>query len=433
VPHKRPPSTAQIADDIRKAEDAHFAKDRAGRLHVYRSGVYRPDGEEFVRRAVKRCLERKRSRNSWSSYRADEVIAFVRVDAPYLEEKPPTEVLNLKNGLLDVGAQSHRLQPHTPDHLSTVQLAAAFDPKAKCPKWEEFVEDVFPSDAVSLAWEIAALLITPLTDIQKAILLLGEGGNGKSTFLAGLTKFLGPTNVSGVSLHRLGADRFAGAQLYGKLANICADLPSGHLKDTAIFKSITGGDSLPVEEKFRPSFDYIPFARLLFSANRPPNTCDPSEAFFDRWIVLPFEGKFRGRKGEVPRSTLDRRLGEPGELSGLLNKALDALPGVRSRGITATESTRAALGEFRRLADPLSWWLSEESLVRADAYVAKSEFYAAHCRWCVEHDNPAPTFQRFGQALKKLRPDVRDFQRGAEKTWCYQGIGLKNLPIRLHA
>lgn len=76
--------------------------------------------------------------------------------------------------------------------------------------------------------------------------------------------------------------------MVGKLANICPDLPSKHLEETSIFKQITGGDTVSAEYKFKDSFDYVPFARLVFSANEPPRSDDAGYAFTQRWVVVPF-------------------------------------------------------------------------------------------------------------------------------------------------
>ena len=103
-----------------------------------------------------------------------------------------------------------------------------------------------------------------------------------------MIKFVGADNVSNVSLQQLASNRFAAASLEGKLANICADLPATRLEDTQLFKGITGGgDIIQAERKFQASFSFKPFARLLFSANRLPQSPDSSEAFFDRWIIVP--------------------------------------------------------------------------------------------------------------------------------------------------
>jgi putative DNA primase/helicase len=101
-----------------------------------------------------------------------------------------------------------------------------FDPTARCPRWKKFIREVFPGVSGAIAWEIKAWLMTPNTSIQKAILLLGDGANGKSTYLRGVMAFIGKPNIAAVSLHKLENDRFSAARLIGRLANICSDLPS---------------------------------------------------------------------------------------------------------------------------------------------------------------------------------------------------------------
>lgn len=213
--------------------------------------------------------------------------------------------------------------PHSPKFLSPVQLPIRFDPAAKCPAWDQFIAEVFPGDSEAIAWEVAAWLITPDTSIQKAVLLTGEGANGKSTYLRALVAFVGKHNTSVVSLHRLEQDKFAVARLVGKLANICPDLPSAHLASTSMFKAITGGDVLHGEYKYLDSFEFVPYAKLVFSANQPPRSDDPTHGSFRRWLVVPFMRTFdEGTSGTLPREVLDARLSEPAELSGVLVKAL---------------------------------------------------------------------------------------------------------------
>lgn len=98
-----------------------------------------------------------------------------------------------------------------------------------------------------------------------------------------------------------------------------------------MFKAITGCDRITAEIKYRDSFEFTPFARLLFSTNRLPSSNDASQAFFDRWLVIPLANQFRHTRGEIPRRILEARLCAPNELSGALNKALDGLERVRKR------------------------------------------------------------------------------------------------------
>jgi putative DNA primase/helicase len=81
-------------------------------------------------------------------------------------------------------------------------------------------------------------------------------------------------------------------------------------------------------------FEYLQFAKLLFSANQPPRSDDSTQGFFRRWIVVPFSRTFEeGARDTIPRAELDSKLADPVELSGVLNKALDALRASQKKGI----------------------------------------------------------------------------------------------------
>ena len=185
-------------------------------------------------------------------------------------------------------------------------------------------------DTQKLPFEIAAWLMLPDASIQKAVLLLGEGANGKSAWLNLLRTFLGSENVSSLSLHRIEADKFSAARLVGKLCNIGTDLPTAELAGTSLFKALTGGDAITAERKFEASFEFRPFVRLLFSANSAPRSDDATHGFFRRWLVIPFNRTFDASDPDtVPRAALDARLSEPAELSGMLNRALAELATIR--------------------------------------------------------------------------------------------------------
>ena len=367
------------------------------------------------------------SSRSWSSKLAREVVEYIRTDAPQLWERPPDGTLNLKNGLLDIATRE--LKPHSTKFLSTVQLPVAYEPEARCPATEKFVQETFPEDAVKagVAWQIVAWLMLAQTSIQKALLLQGEGANGKSTWLRALIAFLGRHNVSTLSLHKLEGDRFATSRLWGKLANICSDLPSAELAGSSVFKALTGGDSISAEYKFKESFDLVPFARLVFSANHLPRSADASHAFFRRWLVIPFNQTFEGEK-EINSNELDARLADPTELSGVLNKALEALPNVRANGITETQTMKAAWHEFRQTTDPKGVWFDKDTIEGTDQVVIKDDLWLAFQRDCERRGRPCGTKQGFGRTLKQLRPNVEEAQRTGENgkvRWVWKGISLK--------
>ena len=257
-----------------------FARTAAGEIFHYEKGVYAPGGEFFIRQRVKRLLLEHWKADRWNRRLAQEVAEFILLDTPELDHTPSCSLVNLENGLLDIW--TGELIPHSPSRRSTIRIPIRFDPQATCPEVEDFISEVFPNDSFELAWEVLGDLLTPDRSIQKAICMVGEGGNGKGVFAQLAVSVVGPLNVSHFSLQRLEKDRFAVAGLYQKLANICADLPSERLQDSSLFKAVTGCDRITAEFKYRNPFEFTPFARLIFSANHLPASKDASTAYFDR-------------------------------------------------------------------------------------------------------------------------------------------------------
>src|SRR5579863_572202 len=388
----------------------YFARWSHRELYHYQGGVYRPGGDWFVRRRVKQLLCEFRKVDRWQRRLADEVIEFILLDAPVLPLAPPTDILNLENGLFHIWDQL--LRPHSPAFLSTIRIPVNYRETATCPAIETFVDQVLPADCRDLVWEILGDLVTPERSIQKAACLVGAGGNGKSTFLQLATQFVGLDNVCHVSLQRLERDRFAAARLFGKLANICPDLPSEPLLDSAVFKAITGGDRITAEQKYRDSFEFTPFARLLFSANQLPVDPYSSPAYCERWLIIPFERSFRNTRQEIPRQVLDSHLSQPNELSGALNRAFPALRRLRASGRFSAHRQTILKSDVRpRRDDPCLAWLDGETLSNPAALISQEQLYSAHAQACLRQNRPVLTRQMFGRLVRLWRPEIEEAQR----------------------
>jgi P4 family phage/plasmid primase-like protien len=350
-----------LADQLR-TEVGGFACDPGGALYRYEkaNGRYVGPCEDWIGARVRAILDERGALELFGKSRVDAVAFDLRTTATDLWHSPPKDRLCVLNGVLDLA--SGELEPHRPGlWLSTLGLPITYDPGAgaHAPAWRDYFASVLPADAPpGWGFELVRWLLTPASGKRPAVLLYGPGDDGKSTFLGLLSDVLGGatgSSVSAVPLQVLSSDRFAQADLFGSVLNVCADLPDEPLVGADIFKRITGGDLIRAERKYGHGFNFSPHAHLLFSSNHPIRlkTAMQDRAFWGRWLVVPFRANFsEGSSIRLSIGALRESLLAPAALSSLLNAALscsaDGGPPAPSR------SMEEALDTMRRGIRPAS-------------------------------------------------------------------------------
>ncbi len=289
-------------------------------------------------------------------------------------------IINVKNGLYNVLEDT--LIPHTPDYYSTVQLNVSYQPEAECPRFRQYLEEVIDKNQIPLIQEMMGYFLVPVTRAQKCFVIVGEGGAGKSQLLLVLNEILlGKENVSNVSWQALN-ERFKTAELFGKLANIFADLPTKNLDDNGIFKALVGEDYLTVEKKNKNPFSFQSTARLLFSCNTiPKNYGDRSEGFYRRLIIIRFDHAVPEDKKDP--DLLDKlRL----EADGIFIFALEGLKRliVNHYRFSETEANKAELQQYREDSDSVLSFIKECCEIGEDFVCGSTELFNAYKAYCEE-------------------------------------------------
>jgi putative DNA primase/helicase len=394
----------------------HLAVGIDGQLYRYHHGAYRPDGETFVRTQVRAKLGRDCRRSHFG-----EVLAWTTARFPTVTTWPPEQWINCANGLLDW--RTGNLEPHTPDVISTVQLPVSWDTAATCPEWDKFTARMLASDITQLVEEVAGYCLIPGNRFRKAILLLGPTGTGKSKALAAIRGLLGPANVSATTLQAFAENRFAAADLFGKLANIAGDLDARSVDRSDTFKMVTGGDPIQAERKFGQPFSFTPFAKLLFSANEPPLSADQTDAWFARWLIIPFEEQIPEAEQD---GDLEAKLTTPAELSGLLVRAVEGLRRLMKRGrFEEPDAVQKASSDYRDRLDSVRGFISEECVLLLDAHIARSKLYKSYAKWCNDGGRHPLGRERFHDSIRRnwAGEVIEQTIRGTRE---FKGIGLKS-------
>lgn len=211
---------------------------------------------------------------------------------------------------------------------------------------------------------------------------------------------LGSDNVSSIAWQNLD-EKFATVQLFGKLANVFADLPSSSLRDTGIFKAITGEDWISAQHKYRDYFSFKPFARLLFSCNNmPSNYSDNSDGFYRRLIVINFDHVIEDHKK-------DKHLIEKftQELDGIVAWSLLGLKRLMANNYKFSETvrTRQALDGYRQENSSALAFVAEKCEKDTKSLIRHNELYRAYTLFSSEINGKPMSRNKFNKELLSIK------------------------------
>ena len=381
---------------LRCAVTSHgpIARGPGSTLWHYRDGVYLSDGADEVRRRVSRLLGEKHRR----SY-AEGMVADLEAGEQFITDEQPTRWVNCRNGLLDW--RTGELHVHSADVATTYQLTVDWQPTATCPTVDAWLAAVVPDDAIDLVWEIVGTAIYPDQPFHRAVLLLGPGRNGKGTLLRLIARLIGRRHISSVTLQSMGENRFAVAELFGKVANIAGDLDARSIGKTDLFKMATGGDLLTAERKNGHPFQFVNRATMLFSANEAPGTSDHTDGFMSRWVVVPFTRMqiAAGDENGAIEDTMHI------ELEGVLVRAVDGLRrAMTQHRYSQPASVTAATAEYRDTSDPVRRFIDDCLDVTGDYNdkVTRSDVYSRYREWCERNGHKPLGANRYWSRLATI-------------------------------
>lgn len=315
----------------------------------------------------------------------------------------------VKNGLLDLekGEVVRELQP---DDYAITQVPWEYHPDAECPTWETFISESIEIGKQEMIQEyVGYCLLRGVYPYAKALMLLGDGRNGKTTFLNIVEKLLGrDENVMNADLSELAGGRFSAYRLEGKLANINADIEDDEITETSMFKNMTGGDAFQVEQKYGDPYDHQNSAKLIFASNSIPSVDTEEHAFYRRWLLVQFPKKFTNQDD-----------GNPDADPHLTEKLEDEVEGILKWAVEGYQRLLANNGEFSNSRSPekvrQNWYSYSNPLAkfcreylfedRSMRYTTTAKIYETYEKYMEDQPTSAITQQQVTTYIKKKFED----------------------------
>ena len=307
---------------------------------------------------------------------------------------------------------------------------AAYAPDAACPLFLRYLESMLAEEEIFLIQEIMGCLRLPVNKAQKSFVFVGALNAGKSTLLNVVQEILlGSENVLNIPWQNL-SDRFNRVELFDKLANIFADLPSKSIDDNGMFKALTGEDFITAERKNKDPFSFRPYARFLFSCNEiPRNYGDRSEGFYRRLLIIRFEKS-------VPKAKRDPNLAEKlaAERDGILMWALTGLKRLIASGyvFSETERTRAELEKYRIESNSVLSFAKLYCVAEKEGVAVRDDLFLRYKEYCGNAGMKPVSQTNFNKELEAGFPEItrgRDICGNKTRKMIRKDTELRNFPL----
>lgn len=320
---------------------------------------------------------------------------------PTPESDKNTVLINLQNGTFEVSPQGTKLRPFDRSDFLTYQLPFKYDPKAKAPIFEAYLNRVLPDPERQrlLAEYLGYVFIKHggRLKLEKALILYGTGANGKSVFFEIVNALLGPENVSSYSLQELTDDTgYYRAMIANKLVNYASEI-SGKLQADN-FKKIVSGEVIPARLPYGKPMNLTNYAKLIFNCNELPKEVERTEAYFRRFLIIPFDVT-------IPEHEQDKNLHAKiieNELSGVFNWVLEGLNRLlRQKGFSECKAARQAIEEYKIESDSVQMFLNEQEYkVSIQSEIPLKDMFNEYRNYCFENGFKACSLRTFADRLR---------------------------------
>jgi len=252
-------------------------------------------------------------------------------------------------------------------------------------RWLSFLQELLEEEDIDTLQEYMGYCLIPTTRGQKMLMLIGEGGEGKSRIGVVMKALLGGYLTTG-SLSKLETSRFAVADLEHQLLFLDDDMQLEALTQTGHIKTIVTAElPMDIERKGLQSYQGKVHARLMAFGNGSLKALhDRSHGFFRRQIILTVKPRSPER---VDDPFLADALLE--EIEGIFRWCLEGLYRLHCRGYKFTisrrarENLRSAVSDGNNIVDFLE--SSGYIALAAGGRITSRSLYRQYQDWCEDN------------------------------------------------
>lgn len=347
-----------------------------------------------------------------------EVQHYLMMMADQKQQSDPA-LIAFKNGVLDI--RTMELRDFTDDDVIPNIIPHDWNPDAEC----QIVDNTLlkmaccEPDIFESLMEVIGVCMYRSAEFTQSAILLGEGSNGKSTYIRMLQALLGKQNISSLDMAMLGK-QFHTGQLAGKLANLGDDISNEFQRGDllSVFKKIVDGNRVYADVKGVEGFEFESYATLVFSANEFPRLADYTDGMLRRIFPIEFNARFAKTDADYdPR--ISRKITTEQACQRMAVLGVAGLQQViDNNGFTPNAASSKRVGEIQAENDNVLSWSIENgwNAETLDGCVGMTK-YSEYKQWCLDCGLQAVSRNKFSRSINKHynMQTVAEWTNGATK------------------
>ena len=337
----------------------------------------------------------------------------------------PENTLQIGKNLVNV--ITGEIMKSTAEYFSTNRIPHNLGDSDETPILDKLFADWLGKEKQLFLQEIAIYCMLPDYPIHRIFCLVGEGSNGKSTFIRFIHKLVGANNACSVSMDGIMTNRFEAWNMYRKLLAEMGETNYDSLKRTDMLKKLSGQDSVTFERKGADPISAKNNAKIVISTNSVPETNDRTDGFYRRWLTVIFNRKFpdgRDILQDVPEY----------EYENFCRKAIKILGDLLQRGQFHEEpNLEEKKKQYDELSNPLMLFIKKQCDMEINGHIFKYEFRDKFQAWCNENKFREHNDKEIGLKLKdleletkKVTTEIIDDLGNLKRYNAWMGIAWKN-------
>lgn len=319
-------------------------------------------------------------------------------------------MITCQNGVLNL--VTGELHPHNPSLLLRGALTCDFNPNAKAPRWEKFLEEVMPDpDVRDWLQKFFGHSLLGNNKLRVLPVFIGAGANGKSVMLRAIGEVLGTDFQAEADKSILISSRMEShptklMALKGKRLVTASETETGDKFAAASLKQLTGGDEISARGMRQDQQTFKPSHSLILLTNALPEVDATDKAVWDRLKVIRFEQDF-SRTGDP---NLPTKLAS--EREGILAWLVRGLLKFHQLGLEDCHNIVMDTGEWQMEANSMAQFLEDKVIKDPKGTIPGHEMQMKYNQYCIENGLVPMASQHYTKAASAWGLTKRKTRKG---------------------